>query len=126
MTDLRDEGSLSGLELIVLARLSSKPPKPKDLTDAVTSFAPPGGLAKPAGEVVEDALEVLRRRGLVELGSRMRTAEGNRVLRTTFGVEQTTWIRLREAIPALALGLRPGSDEARQALRNDETIAAAL
>lgn len=126
MQDTRDDEPLTGLELIVLARLSSKPPKQRDLTDAVLSFAPPEGLSKPADDVVEDALDALRRRGLVAPGNRMRTAEGNRVLRAMFGVEQITWIKLRDAIPALALGLRPGSDEAHRALRNEETIAAAL
>src|SRR5689334_7046688 len=68
MMDATDQAPLSGLELIVLARLSSKPPKQKDLNDAVANFAPPDGLDRPVEVVVEDALEVLRRRGLVAPG----------------------------------------------------------
>lgn len=128
MTDMVEDPSPSDLELIVLARLScSKTPKLEELAKAVSDYAP-GELSRPAREVLADLLTALRQRGWVRERAKRLTDEGGRVLRLSLGLTRTPlWSEICEAyLPALGLGLRPGSDEARKALRDAGTIAVAV
>jgi hypothetical protein len=124
-----DDPSLTKIELIVLGRLScSKTPKPAELGKAITSCDPEAQFARPLQEVVADTLAGLRRRGLVRVKAKKLTDEGARLLRTMFGVARTpNWEDIRaKHLPACGLGLQPGSDHARRALRDVGTLGAAL
>ncbi|HEX7838345.1 MAG TPA: hypothetical protein VF469_12810 [Kofleriaceae bacterium] len=133
----------------MLARLSStKPPSEKDLGDAVHTFALPAESPARAREVAVETIAGLHRRALVaDQHSRGRastakqrvrpqaapkpgrklTDEGRRALREAFSLERTpTWLEVRDKhIPALELGLQPGSENARKTLTDAETIAPA-
>jgi len=121
--------SLSQIELIVLARLScSKTPTSDELGKAIFGCAAADQLPRPVQEVAADTLAALRDRGLVRVKAKKLTDDGARTLRTTFGVSRTpNWkdIQTRH-LPAVGLGLQPGSDDARKALRDAGTIGAAL
>jgi hypothetical protein len=141
MTHTRDLLVLSGIELIVLARLSSPtPPRPAELTEAVRKLA----LAESPGrarDTVNSTLASLHQRALVTkapAGPRRRadtagrrwilTEDGDRALRAAFDLSHTpTWLEVRDAyLPALGLGLRAGSEEAGQVLKTRDTISAAV
>jgi hypothetical protein len=126
MTRTPDDHPLSRLELVVLACLSqSRPPSERRLAEVLAGFAPAGDA--PARAIAE-ALAALRRQGLVIERGKSLTEDGRRALREAFGLGRTpTWVQVRDHyLPALALGLRPGSDQAGQAVRNSDTIAAAV
>src|ERR1043165_7510818 len=66
MSNVGSEVPLSRLESIVLARLSCpKPPKPKELAEAVHAFVLPAESLPHARDVAIDALGRLHARGLV-------------------------------------------------------------
>jgi hypothetical protein len=125
MTNTRADLSLSRLELVMLACLSrSKPPKEAQLAKDLTEFTPPG--AAPV-HVVADVLAMLRGRGLVTEG-RALTESGHRALRAAFELGHTpTWTEVRSShLPALALGLRPGSKQAGEAIRTASSLTTAV
>jgi hypothetical protein len=129
MTDTTHHPPLSKIELIVLARLScSKTPTLDEVGRVIASCDPLAEPERPVQEVAADTLSVLRRRGLVRDKAKRLTDEGARFLRTLFGVSRTpNWEDIRgKHLPAAGLGLQPGSDEARKALRDAGTIGAAL
>lgn len=146
MTDIGSQASLSRLELIVLARLSStKQPGTKELGEAVRVFALPAESPARAREIAAETRIHLHGRGLVadrpapkRKGSakptKQRTREappprppqpghkpseaGRRALCAALDLEAApTWDKVHSVhLPALALGLRPGSDDARKLL----------
>jgi len=141
MGNVRDDLSLSGLELVVLARLSvrphTKPPGVPELGKAVRELALPSESPARAKEVALETLAALRARGLVsqsssarkgQLGERSLTDDGGRALRAALGLARTpSWSEVRGAhLPALALGLQPGSDPAVRVLRDGDALAAAV
>lgn len=136
MTSTRDDHSLSRLQLIVLARLSvPEPSSQADLIRDLLELSLSSEAPAPARETLRSALVVLRDRGLARDQSRSRgtplwtlTDDGGRVLRTEFGLARTPeWKAVRDAhLPASALKLAPGSKQAAEALRDGETITAAM
>lgn len=127
MTHVGSEVSLSRLELVVLARLSSaKAPGPKDLGQAVSTLALPAESPARARQRALETLEALWQRGLVasqaarirkiskkavksrrsarrdpaaapKAGRRL-TDEGRRALCRAFGLEAPpTWSKIRDA-----------------------------
>lgn len=155
MTNAGSEVLLSRLELVVLARLSSaKPPSAKDLGDAVHAFALVAESPAHAREAAVEALGHLHQRGLVAdlkaprkrtpgptptrrsrtkpppppAPGRVLTDSGRRVLCAALKLENAPgWGKIREAhLPALALGLQPGSEDARRTLEDASTIATAV
>lgn len=140
MVNVRDDLSLSRLELVVLARLSVKtkhPPDRPDLRDAVRELVLPSESPARAMSAALETLAGLRARGLVinpsrlrkgALGERGLTEEGGRALRAAFGLARTpTWREIRGThLAALALGFKPGSEPAAKALRGGGTLAAAV
>lgn len=123
MTHTSDHQSLSNVELIVLARLScSKGAIEEELADAVAELAPPDEPSS-AREHAVSALAVLRRRSLATdpkptkrgpgPNSKL-TDEGRRVLCAAFGLDKApNWTAVRDRhVPALALGLSAGSEQA--------------
>jgi hypothetical protein len=126
MTSTPDDHPLPRLELVVLACLSqSRPPSERKLAEVLAGYAPAGDA--PARAIAE-ALAALRRRGLVIEHGKSLTEDGRRALREAFGLGRTpTWVQVRDRyLPALALGLRPGSEQAVQAVQSSDTIAAAV
>src|SRR5262245_6859764 len=124
-----DDPSLSQIELVVLARLScSKTPTTDDLGKAIIGSDPSIVLPRPIQDVAADTLSALRRRGLVRDKAKKLTDEGARRLRAIFGVSRTpNWSDIQNKhLPAVGLGLQPGTDDARKALRDAGTIGAAL
>ena len=102
MGNVRDDLSLSGLELVVLARLSvrphTKPPGVPELGKAVRELALPSESPARAKEVALETLAALRARGLVsqsssarkgQLGERSLTDDGGRALRAALGLART-------------------------------------
>lgn len=129
MTNTCDDHSLSRLELVVLARLSSaKPPGEKELAEAVREFALPAESPRHAREIAAEAVAALRGRGLVNDRRSALTDDGGRALRAAFDLGRTpTWSDVRDAhLPALALGLQPGSEEASTVVRTTATITTAV
>jgi hypothetical protein len=129
MTDTTQHPPLSKIELIVLSRLScSKTPTTDEIGRAITSCDPSTQFSRPVQEVAADTLSALRRRGLVRDKAKKLTNEGARFLRTMFGVTRPpNWEEIRaKHLPAVGLGLEPGSEQARKALRDAGTIGAAL
>ncbi len=128
MTTMRSEPSLSRNELIVLARLSAnKPPSPSVLAE-IPALAQPGESPAQALARADAAITALRRRGLVNAKHRTLTDDGARALRTAFELAKTpTWKQVRtDYLPALTLGLKPGSEPASQALETGTTLALAV
>jgi len=124
-----DDPSLSQIELVVLARLScSKSPTTGDLGKAIIGSDPSIVLPRPIQDVAADTLSALRRRGLVRDKAKKLTDDGARTLRAIFGVSRTpNWSDIQSRhLPAVGLGLQPGTDDARKALRDAGTIGAAL
>ena len=129
MTHARDDHSLSRLELVVLARLSSpKPPSERELGDAVLDLALPGESPARAREAAVEVLAALRGRALVSEQRRTLTEDGGRALRAALGLGRTpTWLEVRDLhLPALALGVAPGSKQVTETLRKTDSIAAAV
>jgi hypothetical protein len=129
MTHKTNKNPQTNKELILLARLScSKTPRLDEVGKAITSCDPSTQLSRPVQEVAADTLSALRRRGLVRDKAKRLTDEGARFLRTMFGLSRTpNWEDIRgKHLPAVGLGLQPGSEEARKALRDAGTIGAAL
>jgi hypothetical protein len=129
MTDARDDLSLSRIELVVLARLSTKkPPRERELGDAVLELALPSEPPARGREVAMETLAALRGRALVSEQARALTEDGRRALRAAFGLARApTWTEVRDIhLPALALGLKPGSEHATRTLQDASTIAAAV
>jgi cell pole-organizing protein PopZ len=129
MTNPRDQHSLSRLELVVLARLSTlKPPTERALGDAVFELVLLAESAARAKEVALETLAALRGRGLVSERVRGLTDEGRRALRGAFGLSRVpTWTEVRDAhLPAFGLGLQPGSEQATGVVRSKDALAAAV
>jgi hypothetical protein len=125
MTSTSNDHSLSRFEIVVLACLSrARPPKESQLVKALAGLAPPD---EPPERAVAEALAGLRARGLVT-DRRLLTDRGERALRAVFDVGHTpTWNEVsRFHLPALALGLRPGSNEAEEAVRTAGTLTLAV
>jgi hypothetical protein len=147
MTDVGSQASLSRLELIVLARLSSaKQPESEDLGAAVSTFVKPAESPARARKIAAETRIHLHSRGLVAdrpLPRRKSSARpakrprkrktppprppqpghtltdtGRRALCAALELDEApTWDRVRNVhLPALALGLPPGSDDARKLL----------
>ncbi len=126
MTSAPDDHPLPRLELVVLACLSqSRPPSERRLAEVLAGYAPAG---EAPARAIADALAALRRRGLVIERGKSLTEDGRRALREAFGLGRTpSWVQVRDHyLPALALGLRPGSEQAVKAVRSSDTIAAAV
>ncbi len=131
MTSKRDDRSLSPLELVVLARHSvAKPPGPADVVKDVHKLMLPEEPVAGARARVVETLSSLQQRGLLSRPlrtSRKITDAGSHALRGAFAVSRTpTWAQARTAyLPALALELAPGSDEAAKILKDGDRLAAA-
>jgi hypothetical protein len=143
MLPSRDESPPSRIELVVLACLSqSKPPSDAELGDAVQQLALPNESAEAARERAIEVLAGLGRRAWVtgddEAPRRGRqrktqpprklTDSGKRVLRNAFDLTRVpTWAQVRDKhLPALALGLPPGSELAEKACTEEALMAAVL
>lgn len=130
MTSKRDDRSLSPLELVVLARHSvANPPGPSEVAKDVHKLVLAEEPAAGARERVAEVLSSLQQRGLLSKPlrtSRKLTDAGNQVLRLAFTVNRTpTWAEARSAhLPALALKLKPGSEEANKILKDGQRLAA--
>lgn len=135
MTDTHDHLPLSNLQLLVLARVSCSAGATVDeMAAAVAELAPPDGPPS-AREHASAALEALRRRSLVTTKPTPRTtlprwrltAEGRDILRAAFGLDKVpTWSAVRSRyVPALALGIAAGSEQASK-LGNTEQLALAV
>lgn len=138
MVNIPGARSLTRLEILMLARLSlSKAPSEKELIETVHDLALPEESPARAREVALETLEALRDRGLVSkparrrkgtLGARSLTDDGRRVLRAVFGLARTpSWSQVRDAhLPALALGQKPGSEQAKAMVGTADAIAATV
>jgi hypothetical protein len=128
MTSDGDDLSLSRLELVVLARTSTKKaPSEREVAEAVLELALPSESLARAKEVALATLAGLRERGLVSEQGRSITEDGRRALRTALDlVRAPTWKDVRDLhLPALALGIKPSSELVTRTLRSSSTIAAA-
>jgi len=129
MTTSQDHSPLSRIELVVLACLSqAKPPSEAVLGKAVHELclrgeSPARGLA-----VASETIAVLRRRMLVRGDRRLLTDAGAEALRKELGLARTpTWSEVRcTHLPALALGLAPGSEAARAVSEQAAIVPAIL
>jgi hypothetical protein len=137
MTDMHDHQSLSNLQLLVLARLScSKGASQDELVAALEDVAPPEG-PRSAREHAETTLAVLRAHALVTSpaptartphpASKL-TVKGSEVLRAAFGLDAVpNWQSVRDRhLPALALGIEIGSEDAKKLGQMDELTLTAL
>lgn len=135
MTDTHDHSPLSNLQLLALARVSCSDGATADeMAAAVAELAPPDGPSS-AREHASAALEVLRRRSLVTMSTprttRSRwelTAEGGDALRAAFGLDEVpSWPAVKARyVPALALGIAAGSEQASKLGRTKELVLAVL
>src|SRR3954471_20045438 len=128
MPQSRDESLPSRPELVVLACLSQKkPPSDTELGEAIQQLVLPGEPAEAARRRATELLAGLVRRALVtgdDESSRPRKAEparkltdsGKRALRTGLQLSRTpTWSQVRDKhLPALALGVVPGSEMSKK------------
>jgi hypothetical protein len=138
MVNVHGAQSLTRLEVLVLARLSlSKAPSEQELIETVHALALPEESPARAREVMLETLEALRDRDLVSkparrrrgtLGARSLTDDGRRVLRSVFGLARApSWSQVRDAhLPALALGQKPGSEQAKAMVGSADAIAATV
>lgn len=143
MVQSRDESSASRSELVVLACLSqSRPPSDAELGDAVQQLALPREPAEVARQRAVELLAGLVRRAWVTGGDeaprlgrqrksqppRTLTDSGKRVLRDAFDLPRVpTWAQVRDKhLPALALGVPPGPELAKQACTEEALMAAVL
>lgn len=129
MTPSASPPSLSRLELLVLAALTSaKPPSLTDLGKRLHKLAfaqeSPGQARLRVGERVA----ALRARGLIDGKRHLLTEDGKRALCAGLGVARVPqWKDVQSKIaPALALTPQLGPDAARRALEDAETLHAAL
>lgn len=136
MTNKRDDVSLSRLELVLLARYAgSKIPDEETLNQEVLELVFGGDPPRDAKEKVNRARANLRARALIEPKAAKRGAQpsalrltvtGEQTLRTAFSIpahQAPSWAKVRDAcMPALGLGLRPGSAEAATAQRTLATL----
>jgi hypothetical protein len=141
MAQSRDESPPSRIELVVLACLSqSKPPSDAELGDVVQQLALPSESAEVARQRAVELVAGLVRRAWVtgddgarrvaqpKSSPRKLTESGKRVLRNAFHLPQTpTWAQVRDKhLPALAIGIPPGSELARKACTETGLTAAVL
>lgn len=139
MPQSRDE-SPSRPELVVLACLSQKkPPTDAELGEAIQQLALPSESAEAARRRATELLAGLVRRAWVtsdDESSRQRktqtarklTDSGKRVLRTSLQLSRTpTWSQVRDKhLPALALGVAPGSEQGKKVSTESALTAAVL
>lgn len=143
MSQSRDESPPSRLELVVLACLSQKkPPTDVELGAVIQELALPDESAEAARRRAVELLEGLMRRawvtgedeparpnkGRMSRSPRKLTESGKRALRTAFNVTRVpTWAQVRDKhLPALALGVAPGSELAKKACTENAMMAAVL
>jgi DNA-binding PadR family transcriptional regulator len=140
MAQSRDESPPSRIELVVLACLSQKkPPSDAALGEAVQQLALPDEPAEAARRRAAELLAELVRRGWVTSddeaarqrkpkSARKLTDSGKRALRTPFRLSRApTWAQVRDKyLPALALGLVPGSELAKKMCTENALTAAVL
>lgn len=137
MTDMHDRQSLSNLQLLVLARLSCfKGATHGELAAALEDVAPPEG-SRSAREHAEATLAVLRAHALVTSpaptartphpASKL-TVKGRDALRAAFGLDAVpNWQSVRDRhLPALALGIAIGSEDASKLGQMDELTLTVL
>jgi len=140
MAQSRDESLPSRIELVVLACLSqSKPPSDAELGEAVQQLVAPGDSAEAARRRATELLAGLVRRAWVigdDDASRQRkpqtarklTESGKRALRVGFQLSKApTWAQVRDKhLPAMALGISPGSERAKKACTETGLTATVL
>jgi len=143
MAQSHEESPPSRIELVVLACLSqNRPPSDAELGDAVQQLALPKEPAEVARQRAVELLAGLMRRAWVtgddevpRRGSQRKspsrrklTDSGKRVLRNAFNLARVpTWAEVRDKhLPALALGVPPGSEFAEQACTESAMMAAVL
>lgn len=128
MAQSRDESTPSRPELVVLACLSQKkPPSDAELGEAIQQLALPGESAELARRRAIELLAGLVRRAWVTgddhaarqrnpQAARKLTDSGKRALRTGLQLSRTpTWSQVRDKhLPALALGVAPGSEMSKK------------
>jgi len=128
MTVAQDQTSLSRVELVVLACHSqAKPPSEAELAKVIRELALTVESAASAPELVRAAFAGLQQRALVNERRRL-TDEGERVLRAALGLARTPrWPEVRDThLPAKALGLAPGAEEAKAVAERDTLVPATL
>lgn len=144
MAQSRDENP-SRIELVVLACLSqSKPPAEVEIGEALQQLALPNESVEAArrrvGEifalfshrawVTSDGDTARRRRRKETSGPPLRllTEAGKRVLRSAFNLSRVpTWAQVRDRhLPALVVGVAPGSEAAKKACTESALTAAVL
>lgn len=143
MVQSRDESPPSRIELVVLACLSqSKPPSDAELGEAVQQLALSRASAEAARQRAVELLAGLVRRAWVtgddeaprrgtqrkSQPPRTLTDSGKRVLRDAFNLPRVpTWAQVRDRhLPALALGVPPGSELAENACTEAALMTAVL
>jgi hypothetical protein len=144
MTEIHRETSLSPTELVVLACLSQgKEPSDDALSTEVFALCMPEESLARARAAVADAIDTLRGRALViaetSHGSGAKKAKkvtrknqvtpaGERALCAAFGLaRKPTWAAVRDKhLPALGLGMQPGSDAATRAVGSATSIETAV
>ncbi len=140
MPQSRDESPPSRIELVVLACLSQKkPPSDAALGEAVQQLVLPDESVEAARRRAAELLAELVRRGWVTSddeaarqrkprSARKLTDSGKRALRTPFRLSRApTWAQVRDKhLPALALGLVPGSELAKKVCTENALTAAVL
>ena len=143
MAQSRDDSQPSHPELVVLACLSQKkPPSDVALGEAVQQLVLPDESVEAARRRVIELLAGLVRRAWVTgddepsrrdgqrkpAPARKLTDTGKRVLRTSLRLSRTpTWAQVRDKhLPALALGLEPGSELAKKLCTENAMTAAVL
>jgi hypothetical protein len=128
MAQTRDESPPSRIELVVLACLSQpKPPSDAELGDALRELAAPLDPAEATRPRAVDLLATVVRRGWVTADRKL-TESGKRALRTAFQLARApTWGQVRDKhLPSLALGVVPGSEQAKAACTENAMMAAVL
>jgi hypothetical protein len=140
MAQSRDDSLPSRPELVVLACLSQKkPPSDAELGDAVQQLVLPNDSADAARRRAIELLAGLVRRAWVigdddaarqrkPQSARKLTESGKSVLRTSFQLSRVpTWAQVRDKhLPAMALGLVPGSESAKSTCTESALTAAVL
>lgn len=143
MAQSRDDSQPSHPELVVLACLSQKkPPSDVALGEAVQQLVLPDESVEAARRRAIELLAGLVRRAWVTgddeasrrdgqrkpAPARKLTDTGKRVLRTSLRLSRTpTWAQVRDKhLPALALGLEPGSELAKKLCTENAMTAAVL
>jgi hypothetical protein len=135
----------SRIELVVLACLSqSKPPAEVEIGEVLQQLALPNesveAARRRAGEILAvfvhrtwvtsdgDTPRRRRRKAVSGPPPRLLTETGKRVLRSAFNLSRVpTWAQVRDKhIPARALGVNPGSEEAEKACTETAMTAAIL